>query len=352
MPYKRPGSSRYQIRRRNLVGVGDTGVLTTQTRNLALARRMEQALEDLAERALVEPSYRAVLEAVIQKRLPLPDLLSAHSQGTVGDLRTALVDPPLADCLARFVERTPDGRERTKRKYAAEMVVGIAPVRARLSWIRNPRQVTALLHAAERGEPADADGTLRPRKRNTVRRYALRAISHVLRTELGQAERNRILQDVQFAGEDDTREVALTGDDVTRLLSACTTLHGQHPRLGFDELGAAVRLMLQTSADRGVVFAGATGNTERPAPGLTVGQIRIYAESDTEAEVYSGEMLLRDRKTKDRTRTVPLTDGLCRVLLPFVVGKAPDAQVFSLSYAQVDHRWRRARALAGLPSLR
>ncbi|MEM6326942.1 MAG: tyrosine-type recombinase/integrase, partial [Bacteroidota bacterium] len=148
------------------------------------------------------------------------------------------------------------------------------------------------------------------------------------------------------------REVALTGDDVTRLLSACTTLHGQHPRLGFDELGAAVRLMLQTSADRGVVFAGATGNTERPAPGLTVGQIRIYAESDAEADVYSGEMLLLDRKTKNRTRTVPLTDGLCRVLLPFVVGKAPEAQVFSLSYAQVDHRWRRARALAGLPSLR
>jgi integrase len=92
------------------------------------------------------------------------------------------------------------------------------------------------------------------------------------------------------------------------------------------------------------------------APGLTVGQVRIYAEdggADGGAgETSSGEVYLNDTKTTSRARTVPLTDGLCRALLPLCVGKDPEEQVFSLSYAQVDVRWRRVRERAGLPALR
>lgn len=352
MPYKRDRSPFWQVRRKNLVGVGDTGVLTTRTKNKRLARRMEQALVDVAERALVEPSYRAVLEAVVEKRLPLPDLLSAHARGAVGDLRTSLVDPPLAECFARYVERAADERKQSKRRNGASIVLGIAPTRARLSWIRDARNVAGLLHAAERGEPADADGELSPRHRNTVHRHVLRAVSGVLRAELGQAERDRVLGDVDYAAVDDTREVALAASDVRALLDACDAWERKRPGTGYRDLRAALRLMLQTSADRGVVFHGRTGNSQLPAPGLTVGQVRVWAEEGEGGERYVGTVHLADKKTKTRERTVPLTDGLCRELLPFLLGKGPGDQVFGLTYPQVDVRWKRVRETAGLPHLR
>ncbi|MFN3537119.1 MAG: hypothetical protein ACK4Y4_06705, partial [Brevundimonas sp.] len=62
------------------------------------------------------------------------------------------------------------------------------------------------------------------RKRNTVRRTLHRAISALLRAEVGNAERNRVMDDVRFSGEDDTREVHLRPEDIHRLLAACDEL--------------------------------------------------------------------------------------------------------------------------------
>lgn len=357
MPYKRDNSSYYQVRRRNLVGVGDTGVLSTKTTNKSLARRMETALVEVAERALVEPSYRAVVDAVVQKRLTLPELLSSVTRGDVGALRTSLVDPPLADVGARYVERGTSEGVRDRRGYAVGVILQVAPARARLSWLRDPKNVSALLHAIQRGEPkvesSSGELELTPRKRNSVRRHHLRAVSSILRAETSSAERDRVIGEVSFAAEDDTREVALSPADVARLLQACQTWETKRPGTGYRELGVAIRLMLQTSADRGTLFAGSTSNRGRDAPGLQVSQVRIYAEPDGDGrDVYSGELYLADTKAKTRRRTVPITDAMCRALFPLVANKPPEANVFELGYSQVDVRWKNVRETAQLPGLR
>ncbi len=121
------------------------------------------------------------------------------------------------------------------------------------------RVIAELCHRAQR------DG----RKRNSVRRYMLRAISLLLRHYLGEAERNRIFAEVAFPAEDDTREVHL-----------------------------------------------------------------------------------RDSKTEGRSRSVPLTDGLCRELLALSKGKRPDDAVFSTSYLGLDLPWKRVRKAAALEHVR
>lgn len=116
---------------------------------------------------------------------------------------------------------------------------------------------------------------------------------------------------------------------------------------GYRELRVAVRLMLQTSADRGVVFAGRTAAGE--ARGFRVCDARIFQEEGGE---IVGEVFLPDPKTKDRPLTVPMTDALCRELLVLTDGKGADDAVFSVSYQQVDAMWRRVRDEAKLKWLR
>ncbi|MCH8963023.1 MAG: hypothetical protein IH820_17350 [Bacteroidetes bacterium] len=43
-------------------------------------------------------------------------------------------------------------------------------------------------------------------------------------------------------------------------------------------MGVVVRMALQTGADRGVLVAGKKGGARAEAPGLRVGQLRIYHE--------------------------------------------------------------------------
>ncbi len=169
----------------------------------------------------------------------------------------------------------------------------------------------------------------------------LRAISLLLRHYLGEAERNRIFAEVAFPAEDDTREVHLSPGEIRRLLSACASL-------GYDELAVVVRLALQTSADRGVLLSGRHGGKEHR--GLRVRDLRIW--QDHESGTYTGEVHLRDSKTEGRSRSVPLTDGLCRELLALSKGKRPDDAVFSTSYLGLDLPWKRVRKAAALEHVR
>lgn len=228
-----------------------------------------------------------------------------------------------------------------------DMLRALAPRKARLSYVREPKNVLDLCRRSERGEPVDEDGTLSPQKRNSVRRTLYRAISLLLREELGRAERNRILGDVHFPAEDDTREVLLEPAEIDRLLRTCDDVAERTGNPGYRELLVAVRLMLRTSADRGVLFAGKTAAGE--ARGLRVRDVRVYQEERGE---LVGEVYLPDPKAKDRRRTVPMTDGLCRELLVLAEGKGADDPIFSVSYSQVDAMWYRVREEANLKHVR
>lgn len=350
MPYKRPDSSLYQVRRRNLPGFGDTGVLSTRVRSKRVAERMERTLEEVAERSLVEPSWRPLVEAVIERRLDLPALQRHYAAGDLDALRASLTDPPLKDAVDSF-SPTVEGTTRLGLAQILEM----APPRARLSYLRDPKTIVELCRRSESGEPAGEDGELTPRKRNSVRRTVLRAASMLLRHELGEAERTRIFADVRYAAEDDTREVLLEPDEIRRLLEACERPEAEGG-VGDPELATFVRLSLVTSADRGVLLAGNRGR-RAPAPGLRVRQVRIFADGPAHDETYSGEVYLRDTKNASRPRTVPVTDSLCRELLDLCVRpdgtpKGPDETVFEMGYRQLHDRWDRARRKAGLPGVR
>jgi len=328
MPYKRDRSPYYYVRRRNLIGYGDTGRLSSKSTSKRIARDMERLLEDIAQRALLDPTWYDLLDAVCKRHtIMLPELLRARNTGSLEALKRNLHDPLLIDAIENFEQADQRGRG---VRLGLDMLRHYALASARLGDL-TARTITDLCLEAER------DG----RKRNSVRRTLLRAVSLLLRYHLGNAERDRIFADVQYAAEDDTREVHLSPEEIRRLLTACEALE-------YHELGIVIRMALQTSADRGVLLTGThVGKTNR---GLRVRDLRIYQDHQT--GTFSGEVYLVDRKTQHRSRSVPLTDALCRELLVLCKGKEPDDPVFNVRYEQLDFPWKRVRKEAGLENIR
>ena len=203
MPYKRENSRYYTCRRRRLVAYGDTGRLPSKTTSKRIARDMERLLEDLAQRALLDPSWYKILDAVCKERtLSLPELLRAKSKGRLDQLKRSLHDPSLEEAIDVFSKGSKKG---SGILLGLNMLKIYAPSSARLGDL-TARAITDLCMQAER------DG----RKRNSVRRTMLRAISLLLRYSLGNAERDRIFADIQYAGTDDTREVHLSPEEISR----------------------------------------------------------------------------------------------------------------------------------------
>ena len=55
---------------------------------------------------------------------------------------------------------------------------------------------------------------------------------------------------------------------------------------------------------------------------------------------------------RGRTRTVPVTDELCRELLVLAKGKGPEEPVFSMTYLQLDFPWKQVRKETSLEHVR
>ncbi len=331
MPYKRPNSPYYQIRRRSLPGYGDTGVLTTKSTSKRIARRMENLLEEIAERALLDPTWIDLLDAVCEERsITLPELLKAKSRSNLDRLCRQLHDPHLSEAIAQYRE---EGRVTRQTEVGLNWLEEKISASTRLSDL-DAKTIMRLCREAE------AEG----RKRNSVRRYQMRAMSLLLRHHMGEAERNRIFDEVQYEAEDDTREVHLLPAEIKRLLDACRS----EDKPLYDELAVIIRLALQTSADRGVLLAG--DRSDGTARGLRVRDVRIY--HNDEKDTYSGQLYLHDQKTEERSRSVPLTDYLARELLILAKGKGPDDPIFNMRYQQLDYRWQRVRKKAGLEHVR
>lgn len=327
MAFKRPGSSIYQVRRRNLPGFGDTGQITSGVRDKRAAERMERCLEAVAALALSEPRYRALLEAVRDKHLPLADLLRAHSERRLDALAASMTDPPLSDAAA---EMRPEA-DRSVLCGLDKLLVAYGQ-RARLSDLTDAPRLQRILEQVQR----------KGMHRNSVRRQVLRAASLLLRRHYGKAERDRILAGVDFPAIDDTREVHITPAEVTRLRTAAADL-------GYDELSTIILTALLTGADRGVLLSGEADNG-RQLRGLLVRDVEIYEEPDG---AYSGEMkLLHDTKTSSRGRTVAFGDRLARELLLLVRDRDGEEPVFQTTYRQLDIRWKRTRTKAKLENVR
>lgn len=324
MPFKRKRSPYFQVRRKRLPGYGDTGQISSGTTNKDVAVRMEEMLEELADAALLRPSMRELLDRICRHEVSLADALSARNRGHLDEMVSNLVDPVLADAVRDYSEMVDPDRT-TRMGFA--MIIDHAPAGSRLSYLRVAKHVTSMLHAAE------AEG----RKRNTVRRTMMRAMRSLLRHHVGTSAMQDVFHDVTFASENDAREEYLTAKEIGRLLEACECK-------GRTELATIIQTALLTSADRGVLLAG-----NKPvgySRGLLVRDVQVFY--DTTEDRYSGTIYLHDTKTETRSRTLPITDLLCRQLIRCCHGKQPDDPVFDLSYYGLDYVWKEVRVAAGL----
>lgn len=333
MPFKRKESPFYQIRKWNLHGYGDSTAISTGVTSKKVARDMERCLEEIAQMGLFDASWHKLLDAVCkEKTISLTDLLAARNRGNLGMLKETLCDPLLKEAVADF---RPIKKGNRPVQVGLDQLLYYAPKGAKLSLLRDGRKITELCVAA-------ANDPENPRKRNSVHRYLLRSISHLLRHYLGNTDRNRIFEDVCFSKVDDTREVFLSPEEFARLLDCCE-------ELGYHELAVLIRVAVQTSADRGVLLAGETYN-DSPARGLLKRDVTIRQNNKTGE--YVGELHLHDSKTAGRDRFVVITDELCRELLVLGQDKGGDDPIFNIAYMDLDFMWTRTWEEAKLEHVR
>ncbi len=325
MSYKRPGSTYYMVNRA-LTGFGKSGVLSTRVRDKRAADRMEGSLVTLAERALSEPHLVPLVEAVQKRVVTLPQLHMAVVQNRLSPLARSLSDPTLAEAI----EQARRGAGRVVG-YGLDKIAAYHGPKARASVLLDPRSVEKMLRDIE------ATGLMR----NTVHRQVHVAASRVLRHLYGNSERNRVMADVDFSPENDTRRVYLSGEQIGDLLRACYAVR--------PDLGTATLLALLTGADRGTLFRGQSG--EKTMRGLLRSDVSVhqYLTEPGEESTYWAEVSLRhDSKAETRSRSVVTGDALARELLLLVQGRGPSEPVFSVTYQMLTKLWRRAITKAGL----
>jgi len=308
MPHKHHTDSPYWWVRVRLPGLGRTRPLNTKVRNKRTAQTMERMVHELAERSLTDLVLKEILDKLLAGELALPEVFSAYNFGRLDKLSSA--DSLVRDAI-RSLERSTKDRHLL---MGAKELADRTPRGARISWL-TPRHIMRIC------EESEQEG----RKRNSVRRRLLRAISHILRRELGNAARNLIMDDVIFPAEDDSRKVHLKPPEIIRLLGACE-----------GEFRAFVMTAILTGADRGVLC-----NLKRR-------DIELWDEDG----LWSGTIYLEDRKSESRSRTVSIGHELALSLYEVARLRMPAAPVFKLKYSQVDYLWQTARSKAELEHVR
>jgi len=246
MPHKRPRSPYWQLQVRGLKSVPYVIRKSAGVKSKTIARQIEQVIRRVDEMAIVKPAYTALLDAIQAGDLDPAKLLQMHQLGRLNDLLRDVTSPPLDDVFDSFLATRSD----RQAAYGISWVRSLLPTTATLSDLCNPRTITDLMHRIEQGE-----ATGRPMKRNSVRRQAYRAVSLLLRQQLGNAERNRIMADVQFPAEDDRRRVNVSIQEFGRLLDEAVEF-SKHLGLLHGELAVIIKMAVLTSADRGVLVAG------------------------------------------------------------------------------------------------
>lgn len=102
--------------------------MSTGVTSKAIACEIERLLKDLAQRALLNPTWYELLDAVCKERaISLPQLLKAKHQKRLDALRRSLNDSLLTDVIAYF-ESTLNGRRGVRngvsmlKHYARELI--------------------------------------------------------------------------------------------------------------------------------------------------------------------------------------------------------------------------------------
>ncbi len=341
MPFKRLGSRFQQIEPKGLPGYGNMPRLSTGVTSARLAREMHVLVRRLATMALEDPEWYAVLDAVKAREIKLPDLLRAHKEDRLRQLRRRAKDPPISEATKEYLLTAPAYEIRLGLGQLQEMCRRRFGAKARLSDLLSGKTITLLLHRCERegGRKTRRHPEGQPLKRNSVRRTMMVATSDLLKFHLGQFGRDQVFADVRFPAEKDTREADLNGNQVRAFLAAC---HNQPSEIA-SWLAPMVLLSMATSAEQGVLLR------------MNVGAVTLIY--DTQAETYYGKVFVKGTKTKTRERTVDIDDVVCRALLPLSAGREANEPLFVCSGTPVSKDRLRywfglARKQVGLDHLR
>lgn len=302
---------------------------------------MEDLVCRIAEKGLTDPSWHRLLDALRSGDLTLPELLKARNERRLEQLKHMVQDPLLARAIDEYLATSPgyDTENGLRVLHAmAEREFGPNP---RFGILRSGKNITLLCARAKRegGRPSKAHPQGRPMAHNSARRTILLSASKLVRFHLGNAERDRIFADVDFPRENDTRDVWLSAEEITRLLDACEPWFRPF-----------------------VLTALATGADRSPLLRMLVRDVKIVFNK--KVETFSGAIYLRDSKTDARPRSVAIIDPVCRALLPLCSGKEPDDKVFDgsldpgherpspMTAFQVRYWFEKAREKAGLKHVR
>lgn len=311
MPRKKKNSPYYKVQRKNLPGYGDTGLLSTRTTSLKVAREMEDLLPWLVDQGAYE-----VLDALrptgrgATGRVTLADVLRAKREGRFGEWRRTLDDPDLEDAIRAFAKRAASANHRLGLRHVLRLTVTdggprLAPTGARLSWMTKARSINAVTsHMIGEGYAP-----------NTVQNGVWYGLSKLFQHHYGVTRARSILAEANRPSSDDAREVWLTAAEVHRLVSACEW---------------EVRMALLVMAALGVDV--------KPLLNLRVRNVDLVRR----------QVFLPDTKNKNRMRWVGMAPVVTLVLALLCDGRAESESVLSLTRGQLSHRWRKARAAARL----
>lgn len=348
MPFRKPNSPFWKIRKKHLPGYGDSGTLSTRVKSKRLALKMEDLLTEIAEAGLLDERYHLLLDALKPTGrgrsgpITLPDLLKAKSSGRLPDLLLKLEDPPLSSAIDAFLLTVPDKTGSDKRiRRAMNKLLGHAPLEhegapTTLGYLRDPRHITLLANLE----------FAKGKTRNSVQVTFLSPLSVFLTHHYGKAERDRIFASVRWSWEDDTRDVYLSPGEIARLLEACSLdyMPETRPRQNdASEMRAIVTLALATGADR------------TPIATLKCRDVTLVLDKATGQ--YQGTIYVRDTKTKNRSRTAPIGHQAALELLPYLSDttgrpKLEGTRLFTLTPKQVTYYFGVARRKASLNHVR
>ena len=299
MPFRKKGRSGFYVRP-TLTRIGRVGPWSTGTNNRRLAEAMEAMLQELALLG-----QHDLISLVTTGQVRLPELYNGKIEGRLDQLLKQAKDPVLRDVISGFDPHVQDKRIR----QGLAQLSNLAPARARLSWLLDPKHISDML----------ARAVAAGRKPNSVKRSLYRAISDLLTHELGKSRRMAILAEVKVPSENDTRDVMLSSDQIQRLLAACDP--------HFRPL---------------VAFALLTGIDMTP---VLRARVQDY-------DPAAGTIWVRDRKTTARRRHLELSASAQNIVHASTANKPPEDLIFGFTYHMVRHRWEETRMEIGLPDLR
>lgn len=300
--FKRRGSPYYQIAPQ--IDGRRVRQMTTGVRDRQLAEDMEAAI-----RTIYRMGFRELVDQLDAGHVTLSEVWQAFLDGreALERLQSRQRDPLLVDVIANARRRVKDARALTGLDQLEEYVQEHAKG-ARFGWLAEFSNINGFYEAMAE--------TMAP---NSVRRGPHRAVSELLRRQLGRGRMLAILADVEIPGGRDERRVMLWPDEIQRFY-----------HLADAEMRDVFGLAITTGIDR--------------APMLSI-HVRDWSDA-------TRELVVPDEKADGRHRTLVLEEGMAVFVRRLAAGKEPHEPLVDLRPDQLRYRWQALRQAAKRPDVR